>query len=52
MSDLKHQSLEALLSRHRGQTAYVAQLKAKLNAEQQRLTWINHYIAIKQSEGK
>ena len=44
MSDLKYQSVEDLKRSKAESEKYIMGLQHKLNAEQQRLQWINKYI--------
>lgn len=44
MSDLKHQTLTELHRRKNDCETYIGKLRGKINNEEMRLQWINHYI--------
>ena len=52
MSDLKHRNLEALRYSKRETERYIERLKQKLNGQETRLQWINHYIKQREGEAK
>ena len=45
MSDLRHQSIEELQKRKISTEKYIQRLQMNLNAEQQRLVWIDKYLS-------